>query len=115
MATITCLKELEEKGILQKLDIVEFTVNKEIIEYTVCHSFLSTNKVLNSTIFKILGLNPYKIAEKRYKYKITQGCWPNSNFGDFPALTRLVKELYKIIEGKEMIYTKFTRFEIMEI
>ncbi|KKM04412.1 hypothetical protein LCGC14_1764530, partial [marine sediment metagenome] len=36
-------------------------------------------------------------------------------YEDFPALTRLVKELYLIIEEKEMTFTKFTRFEIMEI
>ncbi len=122
MAEITCLKKLEEKGVLQLDDIVEFTVNKEIIvKYKVCTFFLMNNKFgpNNDEIFNILKIDKNKMAKKIYGHNrnIEQpiGLWPNSNHNDFLALTRLVKELYKIIEEKNTVYTKFTRFEIMEI
>ncbi len=112
---ITCLKELEERGILQLSDIVEFTVNKEIIKYYVWLRFLNT-KGNNNKIFEILEIDDkYELAEKAYRYKATEHQWPESKDNDFPALTRLVKELYLIIEEKEIVFTKFTRFEIMEI
>ena len=111
MVTITCLRELEEKRELEFGDIVIFTVNKEILKYTVYQYFLSLDKIYNDTIFKLLKIDKYEIAEKTYGYKVN-GSWPNSKSNDYPALTRLVKELYRIIEPT---YTKFTRFEIMEI
>ncbi len=118
MAVITCLKELEERRELQNNDIVKFTVkNKEIIEYNVWLSFLNTTDN-NNKIFKILeisDIDKYKLAEKIYGYKPTKDQWPESENNDFPALTRLVKELYLIIKKREPVYTKFTRFEIMDI
>ncbi len=123
MATITCLKELEERGKLEYEDIVKFTINKkQIIKYRVVHHYLLNTKNdphKNDEIFKILRIDKVELAEKAYKYKLTnaklwiEGYWPQLKSHNFPALTRLVKELYLIIE--EPVYTKFTRFEIMEI
>ncbi len=122
MSIITCLKELEERRILELEDIVEFTINKEILGYKVQTKFLMhTIDSQNDYIFNILKINKINIAEKTYRYKIDNefsyynDFWPYSKKDDFPALTRLVKELYRIIEEKEFKYTKFTRFEIMEI
>ncbi len=118
MSTITCLKELEERGILEYDDIVEFTVNnKEILKYEVKDNYLHNKKKTydNDRIFEILNIHKNKIAEKEYKYKPLDGAWPISKDNDFLALTRLVKELYLIIEKQKPVYTKFTRFEIMEI
>ena len=115
MTTITCLKELEEKRILELDDIVEFTIKGQKIEYKVWAKFLKTKGDNNNKIFRILeisDIDKYKLAEKIYGYKTTKNQWPDSKNNDFSALTRLVKELYLIIEP---IFTKFTRFEIMEI
>ncbi len=115
--TITCLKELEERRILELDDIVEFIVKEEVIEYEVWSRFLNLLNRPNNRIFEVLEIDDkHKLAEKIYGYIIIDGgYWPYSNHNDFPALTRLVKELYLIIGEKKMIYTKFTRFEIMEI
>ncbi len=120
MSTITCLKELEEKGKLEHSDIVEFTVKEQIKKYIVKHNFLQDKSFCdNAKIFKILEINKSEIVEKAYGYKenndLGPGQWPYSENDDFPALTRLVAELYLIIEEREPVCTKFTRFEIMEI
>ena len=118
MTTITCLKELEEKRILELDDIVEFTIKGQKIEYKVWAKFLKTKGDNNNKIFRILeisDIDKYKLAEKIYGYKPTKDQWPESENNDFPALTRLVKELYLIIKKREPVYTKFTRFEIMDI
>ncbi len=128
---ITNLKELEERGILEHKDIVEFIVNKEIIKYKVEIQFapaefiylntMGSNLYTNIEIFDILKLDKEKIATKIYGYKplysngINERSWPETKDNDYPALTILVKELYLIIEEKETVFTKFTRFEIMEI
>ena len=119
MTTITNLKELEEREILQLGDYVEFITKEKIVKYIVQYDFLlnkehkSNGK--NEEIFNILEIDRYKLAEKKYGYTTDHGFWPDSKQFDYSALTRLVKELYLIIEEKETVYTKFTRFEIMEI
>ncbi len=121
MSEITSLKELEEKGILEYGDIVEFTVKETIVEYRVSENYLynySSNH--NDKIFRILEIDKFKLAEKIYNYKpfnidsiFSDVNWPETKNKDFFALTRLVKELYLRIE--KPVFTKFTRFEIMEI
>ncbi len=113
------LKGLEDKKELQFDDIVEFTVKEKIIKYIVKYDHLLNKDhkrgKLNNEIFRILKIDKYKIAEKAYGYKQKYGMWPCSKNEDFPALTRLVAELYIIIEKRKIVFTKFTRFEIMEI
>ncbi len=125
MAKITCLRELEEREELQLDDIVIFIVGSKKIQYSVDTFFLtnlsktSPSILNNDEIFKILKINKNKMAEKIYGHNRNKeqsiGLWPNSNHHDFSALTRLVAELYKIIEERKPVFTKFTRFEIMEI
>ena len=126
MAEINSLKELEERGCLELGDIVNFTVNEEIIGYKVKglsnRTYLCSHVTCGSNciIFEVLELDKLKIAERAYEYKISffyifEGAWPETRKDDFPTLTRLVKELYKIIEEKEIKYTKYNRFEIMDI
>ena len=119
MTTITCLKELEKRKCLELDDIVVFTVKEEkIISYNVGDNYLrNRNVVINEEIFIILKLKKYEIAEKTYRYEIinNKSDWPTSEHEDYPALTRLVRELYTIIEEKEPKYTKYNRFEIMDI
>ncbi len=114
MSTITCLKELNKK-VLDFEDIVIFTVNEQVISYKVRTNHLQNNYYFNSEIFTILDINSYELATKAYGYTSRGGGWPSSKEHDFLALTRLVKELYKIIEERELKYTKYNRFEIMDI
>ncbi len=126
MNTITCLKELEEKGELKEGDTVKFTIKKETIEYRVRGLYLDNLKSpgmseYNNEIFRILKIDKNKIAAKAYGEIIidllstNSPYWPSTKEENFPALTRLVKELYRIIKEREPKYTKFTRFEIMDI
>ncbi len=120
---ITCLKELKEKRILEYNYVVEFTVKEQIIRYKVKEFFLQNlnEDILsfNNEIFKILEINEHILARKIYKY-IPKNIfrkleWPETEPRDYSSLTRIVKELYEIIEKREPVFTKFTRFEIMEI
>ncbi len=125
MSTITCLKELNEKDHLEFDDIVIFTVNEQIIEYRVTKKFNKDNLFLfignkhNDEIFKILDINKNKIAEKIYEYKPinseNNNFWPETKEDDYNSLTKLVKELYEIIEERKPKYTKYNKFEIMDI
>ena len=122
MSEITCLKELEEKGTLEFKDVVIFTVKEKEIEYNRQKNYLYTYNNYNDKIFRILEINKWEIAEKAYRYKpfnidssFSDVNWPESEVEDFSALTRLVEELYRIIEKKKPVFTKFTRFEIMDI
>ena len=112
---INNLEELEEYRELKHDYVVIFTVDEQIIKYEVRNTFLHRNEFFNNKIFHILKLNKYEIAEKKYGYKVDHGAWPETEPDDYPALTKLVKELYRIIEKKDKIYTKFSRFEIMDI
>ena len=126
MSIITCLKELEERKKLELGDIIEFTIEKQIIKYEVKCTYLQNIKSettdYNDEVFRILEINNKReMAKKAYNDKnfhvniIYDSHWPETKIDNFPALTRLVKELYLIIREREPIFTKFTRFEIMEI
>ena len=119
MSTITCLKELNKRECLELDDIVIFTINEEKIEYRIQDDYLHNIKGYkdNDEIFIILDIDKYEIAEKAYKYKTNKpnSIWPTSKNKDYPALTRLIRELYTIIEEKNKVYTKYNRFEIMDI
>ena len=117
MTEINNLKELEEYGKLKDEDIVIFTIEKEILKYKVNERFLHNinHNIYNSEIFTILKINKKEITEKTYRYKTTHGDWPCSKYRDYLALTRLVLELYRIIKEQKPVFTKFSRFEIMDI
>ena len=121
MSKITCLKELNERKYLEIDDVVEFTINERIITYIVRNVYLNiSNEENNDEVFRILDIDKDKMAEKMYGYKEFKiyprlNYWPEIRKDDYPALTRLVRELYIIIEEKEPKYTKYTRFEIMDI
>jgi len=124
MSIITCLKELNERKCLEHKDVVIFNVKEQRIKYKVNGFFLNnlnSQKFYNDEIFTVLKVNKGELSEKAYEYdelikfKDEEGYWPESKDYDFPALTRLVKELYKIIEDRKPKYTKYNRFEIMDI
>ena len=123
MNIIMNLKELEEKGELELKDNVIFIIKEKKIKYSVENNYLyNYGGAYNDKVFRVLKIDKLKIAEKTYGYKplnidkpFCDRNWPEIKLDDFPALTRLVKELYLIIEERKLVYTKFTRFEIMEI
>lgn len=97
MATYRNLQELGS-NVLKKEDIIYFT----IIKYRVCDNFLMyeggvTGKD-NDEIFNYLSLDKYDFCTKHYGYKTNSGIWPASKEDDYPALTRVVKALFEIIE-----------------
>ncbi len=119
---ITCLKELEERRTLEYNDVVYFTVGEGTIRYTVDECFLRNLETSydNSSIFRLLKVDKYKLSEKAYGYGVKREYksyfWPDSKNSDYPALTRLVKELYMIIEGpEEDCIPILTRWELLDL
>ena len=100
MAEYKCLADLQGKT-LKYDDIV---ILKDI-KYKVNPRFLSEGHRDNSKIFKILSISSKEdFASNAYGYKSFGGAWPACEINDYEALTKLVIELYKIIEGKEQWY-----------
>lgn len=95
MATYKCLADLQGKT-LEYDDVVYL----KDIEYQVQSRFLSERIGDNDKIFRILSI-PFKeeFATKAYGYACSGGNWPECKRSDYEALTRLVIELYKIIES----------------
>lgn len=97
MATYRCLKDLLGKT----LEFEDVVILKDI-KYIVLSKYLQEeSRSDNSRIFKILSIpSKEKFATNAYGYAHDYGDWPECKKDDYPALTRLVVELYKIIEGK---------------
>ena len=117
---IGSLKELEKYGQLELGDTVYFIVGEESVEYTVDSQFLrnANTRYADSRVFILLEIDKYELAEKTYGYTLINntGFWPYSKLDDYPALTRLVKEIYKIVEGPEEDYTPIlARWELLDI
>ncbi len=125
MAEIHNLKELNKLGRnLKYEDCIYFTTKDDIIKYKVfhCHLYVSTPTTLwNNFIFEYLGLNEkekYELAEKYYGYKAAQGLWPLYKENDFQAAERLIREIYKKLEGSSNLDpSQFiqSRFEILDL
>ena len=97
---ITCLRELEERRELEFRDKVYFTIKEESLEYEVEHTYLHNTGSHNDRVFKLLDINKNELVESAYGYTPTDGGdWPFAKEDDNAALTILVRELYKIIEG----------------
>lgn len=100
MAYYNSLNSLGE-NILKHGDTVDFIG----IKYTVTKNYLhNQNGKLNDQIFDKLDIKgKYTFCSSRYGYIVTTGIWPEYRDHDFPAATRLVKALFKIIEDKEAV------------
>ena len=94
MATYRCLADLQGKTLEY-----EDTVILNDIEYTVQKSFLANYGDDNGKIFQNLKISKSDIAKQAYGYSSRGGDWPECKKDDYPALTRLVVELYRIIEA----------------
>lgn len=97
MATYKCLADLQGETLCLN-DIVIFGN----IEYKVLKKFLiECDNSDNDRIFRILSIpSKENFAQKAYGYEPSVGAWPECKPCDYAALTRLVIELYKVIEEK---------------
>jgi len=123
MIEIHNLKELNKLGKnLKYNDHIYFEIYNKIIKYKVIYHPLVNLNGFNDEIFNVLEIrNKSKFAKKSYGYnsknsKIYYHQWPKSKASDYPALTRLVKELYKLLENKKAEYKPiYSRFEILDL
>ena len=99
MATYKTYAELKDK-VLKSDDKVFL---KGTI-YKVCASFLSGRDGHNDQIFDQLKIDKNEVAKKCYGYEPGTGIWPESDFQDYAALTRLVLYLFKKIENSPEIH-----------
>lgn len=114
MATYMCYSELADK-LLKYEDIIMFHIPEtgEFIEYFVYREHLKvkndeySEKKLNDIIFKKLNLNKVEICTSFYEYKpvdnIDADWWPESKNQDYGALTRVVLELFRLLEEEKQL------------
>ena len=91
--------ELKNKT-LQQGDEVIFKINKKRIVYHVESTYLYRKKLpgrMNAQIFTELKINnEHAFCSKIYGYEDEGGHWPESEYKDYEALTRLTIELLKM-------------------
>ena len=95
---------------LKNGQIIIFTIKDKNYKYEVYKSFLKEEDFHNDQIFIDLKIDQVKFAYSAYGYHPGNGFWPESNYGDFAALTRLVEALFpycdKVIVDNEIVYSK---------
>lgn len=104
-----CIQSIDDIDLdyytLTEGDIVEFKSEMLDIDckYAVCPTYLnlislsekSKERRTNGYIFDKLKINAYQFCESYYGYKSNkEGQWPEVHFGDYRALTRVVKGIY---------------------
>ncbi len=138
MAVIHNLKELNELGRdLKILDSIYFTNRDEVIKYKVMGKYLSLPKwekglpngyifqclcMANPEVFGMSNKEAFELAEQSYGYPPYNTCadnWPAFKLDDFPALERLIREIYKMLGDNSLEINKeefiFSRFEILDL
>ena len=89
------------------------TVILKDIKYFVMSRYLKEFFGNNEKIFCILEIpSKIKFTTSAYGYECSGGGWPECKKDDYPALTRCVIELYKIIEGKTLTSEKEQWYKI---
>lgn len=129
MSVVRNLKELKEAKLLIKGDMVVFCFKKENgtkVEmahkvsqgYSGC--FLdNTDCGNNAKLFIELDINKIEFCEKSYGYVTErEGQWPYAKEHDYKAITRVVRDLYMLIEGvseKVEEIEEVDRFSLMDL
>lgn len=126
MSVVRNLKELKEAEFLIKGDMVVFCFKKENgtkVEmahkvsqgYSGC--FLDNiDYGDNAKLFRVLDINEIGFCEKSYGYSPErQGQWPYAKEHDYKAITRVVKDLYILIEGVPEKIEEVDRFSLMDL
>ena len=90
---------------------VIFTIKDTDYIYTVYSQHLCIKGAgYNNQIFKDLGLDKFKFCSDCYGYNPDRGDWPESENGDYAALTRAVEALFpycdKVIVDGNIVYSK---------
>lgn len=90
---------------------VIFTIKDKNYIYIVYSQYLCIkNSDYNDQIFKDLKLDKFKFCSDYYDYESGRGDWPESNYRDFAALTRLVEALFpycdKVTVDGDIVYSK---------
>lgn len=92
---------------------VIFTIKDKNYKYEVHKSFLKEEDFHNDQIFIDLKIDQVKFAYSAYGYHPGNGYWPESNYGDFAALTRIVEALFpycdKVTVDGNIVYSKFEK------
>lgn len=110
---IQSIDDIHPDYTLAENDIVEF--KSEILnidcKYRVCPTHLTLlyasreekyQEITNAYIFNKLKINAYQFCENYYGYKSDiLSHWPEVHFGDYRALTSVVKEIYVTIKKME--------------
>ena len=95
---------------LKKGQEVIFTIKDKNYKYEVYKSFLKEEDSHNDQIFIDLKIDQVKFAYSAYGYHPGNGYWPESNYGDFAALTRIVEALFpycnKVTVDGNIVYSK---------
>ena len=97
--TIKNYKRLKKHD-LQEDDRIVFKISNDSIYHTVRSDYLETESpfIDNGIIFKELSVDKYSFCSEHYGYEVCDGDWPWFNYQDFSALTRVVYQLFKIID-----------------
>ena len=88
-----------------------FTIKDKNYIYTVYSNHLCIKGAgYNDQIFKDLGLDKFRFCSDCYGYNSGRGDWPESENGDYAALTRVVEALFpycdKVIVDGKIVYFK---------
>lgn len=98
MATYKCYDDLKHES-LEEYDKVYFYFNGKELNYEVRSRFLSSRDGDNSKIFDLLKINKQEFTSKAMGYQCDDGQWPEYKPHDYLAATKVVLELYKLIEN----------------
>lgn len=109
------LQDLDHRKTLALNDVVVFEIIPEIFSYKVEDGFCSrlflsvqNNCGRHDAIFKFLGIDIRAFCAGHYGYPLREytipDIWPGARPGDYEALTRVVRALYKEINIR---YGKF--------
>ena len=90
---------------------IVFTIKDKNYIYTVYSNHLCIKGAgYNNQIFKDLGLDKFKFCSDCYGYNPYRGDWPESENGDYAALTRVVEALFpycdKVTVDGNIVYSK---------
>lgn len=119
MAIYRSLRDFaSDEVLLKEGDQVFFSVLPPTLRYTVRQNHLSASDGLNDAIFDAMSILKIGFCNEAYGYENTGGSliggWPEARWHDFAALTRVVKKLFTLIEGKTPSSTSTTMSNVLD-
>jgi hypothetical protein len=86
------------KNPVQFGDNIHLKVNNNIFIGEVRNRYVHFEGYCNNFIFKHLNLNKYEFCSEHYGYEVGYGDWPEFKSGDFCALTKVLIEIFKLLD-----------------